>query len=195
VNQSPGPNTTDHRIENFERSYYLHVRDIAAYVARRVPKDEVDDVVAKVFGVAWRRFDVVPSPPEDRLWLFGVARRCVGDHVRSSLRQRRLHLRLSQEESVSAPTSTASDPRYELVMAAMGRLKPLDREALQLVLWDDLSHAEAAFVMGCSVNAFELRYRRARNNVRATVEGPMSTLATSPVSINPNPLSPEGATS
>ncbi len=44
-------------------------------------------------------------------------------------------------------------------LAAMDRLRPADREALRLVLWDDLSHADAAAVLGCSVNAFELRYR------------------------------------
>jgi RNA polymerase sigma-70 factor (ECF subfamily) len=52
----------------------------------------------------------------------------------------------------------------------MERLKSLDREALRLVLWDDLSQAEAAAVMGCSENAFENRYRRARNSVRDAVE-------------------------
>jgi DNA-directed RNA polymerase specialized sigma24 family protein len=51
----------------------------------------------------------------------------------------------------------------------MSALRPADREALQLVLWDELSHAEAAAVLGCSPNAFELRYRRARNAVRDTV--------------------------
>jgi len=34
------------------------------------------------------------------------------------------------------------------------------------VLWDGLSHAEAATVLGCSANAFEIRYRRARAAVR-----------------------------
>jgi RNA polymerase sigma-70 factor (ECF subfamily) len=55
------------------------------------------------------------------------------------------------------------------VLAALASLKPKDREALQLVLWDELSHAEAAAVLGCTVNAFELRYRRARNRVRDAI--------------------------
>jgi RNA polymerase sigma-70 factor (ECF subfamily) len=55
------------------------------------------------------------------------------------------------------------------VLAALASLKPRDREALQLVLWDELSHAEAAAVLGCTVNAFELRYRRARNRVRDAI--------------------------
>jgi RNA polymerase sigma-70 factor (ECF subfamily) len=51
----------------------------------------------------------------------------------------------------------------------MAALRPAEREALQLVHWDELSHAEAAAVLGCTVNAFELRYRRARHAVRAAV--------------------------
>lgn len=46
----------------------------------------------------------------------------------------------------------------------------MDREALRLVLWDELSHAEAAKVLECTTNAFEIRYRRARNVVRDLVE-------------------------
>lgn len=63
----------------------------------------------------------------------------------------------------------AADPFSEQVRAALSTLRPADREALQLVLWDELSHAEAAAVLGCSPNAFEIRYRRARNAVREAV--------------------------
>ena len=151
----------------FEALYAAHYQAIAGYVLRRVPADEADDVIAQVFTVAWRRVDSVPPPPADRPWLFGVARNSVADQLRA--RRRRLHLwaRLTQEEAV-APDSLASaaDPSGEQVRAAMRALRPADREALQLVLWDELSHAEAAAVLGCSPNAFELRYRRARKAVR-----------------------------
>lgn len=171
---------SDQTKTEFERVYSLHLRDITAYVARRIPKEEVDDVVAKVFVVAWRRFGDVPAEPEDRLWLFGVARRCVAHHRRTALRQGRLRMRLANEIMiVQIPPSRRADHRYDLVLKAMERLKPLDREALRLVLWDELSHADAAIVLGCSVNAFELRYRRARNSVRVAVEGE-STVAPRP---------------
>ncbi len=191
-----GIRVSDQRKAEFERAYSLHLRDITAYVTRRVPRDEVDDVVAKVFVVAWRRFEDVPAPPEDRLWLFGVARRCVAHHLRSGLRQGRLRMRLSNEiRIVQIPPSQRVDHRYDLVLKAMERLKPLDREALRLVLWDELSHADAAIVLECSVNAFELRYRRARNSVRHAVEGD-SAVAPRPErsSLANTPLFKEGQT-
>jgi DNA-directed RNA polymerase specialized sigma24 family protein len=77
---------------------------------------------------------------------------------------------VNQITVVQIQPSQNIDHRFELVLEAVERLKPLDREALRLVLWDELSHAEASVVMNCSINAFELRYRRARNSVRRTVE-------------------------
>jgi RNA polymerase sigma factor (sigma-70 family) len=158
------------RATSFESMYSEHFHDIALYVARRVGPDEVQDVVSKVFLVAWRRFERVPTPPEDRLWLFGVARRCVANHSRAATRANRLRSKLAHEESFVRMLSPSPDPRIDLVVAAMDRLKSLDREALRLVLWDDLSHGEAARALGCSENAFEIRYRRARKSVRDAVE-------------------------
>jgi|SRR5690242_1480232 RNA polymerase sigma-70 factor (ECF subfamily) len=155
--------------ERFEALYTGSYQEISGYVRRRVPPDAADDVVAQVFTVAWRRFGQVPSPPQDRLWLFGVARNCAAEHHRAATRWLRLRTRLSQEPAPAASVPgpgglDGADPGP--VLAALAALPPRDREALQLVLWDEMSHAEAAAVLGCTVNAFELRYRRARNRVR-----------------------------
>lgn len=160
------------REESFERLFEAFYRDITAYVARRIATKDVDDVVAKVFAVAWRRFERIPEPPDDRLWLFGVARRCLSDHRRSGKRQLRLQTRLTNEPDAgpSPRHSTDVDPRLELVLSAMASLAPADREALQLVLWEELTHAQAATILNCTTNAFEIRYRRARNTVKDLVE-------------------------
>lgn len=161
-----------HREELFERLYKACYRDITAYVARRTTASDVGDVVAKVFAIAWRRLERVPQPPADRLWLFGVARRCLSDSQRSGNRQLRLRARLAREPGFAANTrqSVDADPRLELVLSAMASLTSNDREALRLVLWEELTHAQAAAVLNCTVNAFEIRYRRARNAVKDMVE-------------------------
>jgi RNA polymerase sigma-70 factor (ECF subfamily) len=169
---------TENATAQFTRFFESHYRDIAGYVSRRVPTADVDDVVAQVFTVAWRRFSSVPSPPEDRLYLFGVARRCVADARRSDHRQLRLHSQLV-EASPRTLNSPVTDSRYDLVLEAMSRLPELDQEALHLILWDNLKHEEAAVVMECSVAAFESRYRRARNAVREAV----ATASTRPATI------------
>jgi RNA polymerase sigma factor (sigma-70 family) len=159
------------RPAQFESLYAACYAEIAGYVRRRVADADADDVIAHIFTVAWRKFEQVPPPPDDRLWLFGVARNSVAEHDRSRQRRLRLHVRLAQDAVTAATWARAdnSDRRYEPVLTAIRSLPPAEREALQLVLWEELTHAEAASVLGCSVNAFELRYRRARNVVREAV--------------------------
>ena len=169
MTRSPGGEV---RPAEFERLYTARYAEIAGYVRRRVAEADADDVIAHVFTVAWRRFEQVPPPPDDRLWLFGVARNSVAEHDRSRQRRIRLQFRLAQDAVTAASWARGaanSDPRYEPVLTAMSSLPPAEREALQLVLWEELTHAEAASVLSCSVNAFELRYRRARNVVRDAV--------------------------
>jgi len=52
------------------------------------------------------------------------------------------------------------------LLDAVRRLAPGEREALQLVHWERLSHAEAAAVLGCSANAVAIRVHRARTRLR-----------------------------
>jgi RNA polymerase sigma factor (sigma-70 family) len=153
------------RNQRFHDFYKERFRDVSGFVRRRVGASDAADVIAQVFAVAWRRFEQIPQPPEDRLWLFGVARRAVADHRRSGLRRFRLHERLFEQIRPSSFHGDV-DPLLAQVEIAIARLRPKDREVLRLVLWDDLTHAEASTILGCTPNAVELRYRRAQARVR-----------------------------
>ena len=171
----PNP-SGDGRVTRFESFYQNHYLEISGYVRRRVAEHEAGDVIGQVFMVAWRRFDRVPSPPEDRLWLFGVARRCVGDSHRSWIRRLRLHARLAQQPSQEVHAPEEVRPEHAKIRLALASLRPADREVLQLVLWEELSHVEAATLLGCSVNAFEIRYRRARKRLAEAFASPQSSI-------------------
>ena len=81
------------RRARFERLYVELHPAVSAYVVRRLPEAiDPGDVVAEVFTVVWRRLDQLPRAPSDRLWVYGVARRCVSQAVRSSARRDRLKL-------------------------------------------------------------------------------------------------------
>jgi GDPmannose 4,6-dehydratase len=166
------------RSYRFDAFYVAHSETMMSYVRRRVRSDDADDVLAQVFGVAWRRFDAIPSPPGDRLWLFGVARRVIADHRRSTMRRLRLHERLADEVRGQPAPPLHSGDLSDRVALTLTRLGAGDREVLRLILWDRCSHAEAAVILGCSSNAVELRYRRARARFKdafvasGTVGGP-----------------------
>jgi RNA polymerase sigma factor (sigma-70 family) len=118
---------------------------------------------ADVFTVAWRRLSEVPDPPGDLLWLYGVARRVVAGKRRSSRRVRDLIARLQANPVIA---STGGDQLTDRLLEAVARLRPAEREAIALVHWEQLSHGEAARVLGCSPNAVAIRVHRARGRLR-----------------------------
>jgi DNA-directed RNA polymerase specialized sigma24 family protein len=75
----------DRQERRFHQLYQVNYRPILAYAVRRVvPADDAGDVFAEVFTTAWRRLADIPSPPSDRLWLYGVARRVIAGRRRSA---------------------------------------------------------------------------------------------------------------
>jgi predicted DNA-binding protein (UPF0251 family) len=63
------------------------------------------------------------------------------------------------------------DAVSDRVVAALDRLSAREREALLLVLWEELSHADAAQVLGCSANAVAIRVHRAKTRLRRELSG------------------------
>jgi RNA polymerase sigma factor (sigma-70 family) len=156
-------------LRRFEILYKGCYQAIYAYVWRRIAdsRDDVPDVVAEVFAVAWRRMDALPYPPRDRLWLYGIARRVVADHQRRTVRKLRLESWLKANARLKQEEEPAGTPMHLRLREAVERLPPLDRETLRLVAWDGLSHAEAAEVLGCSVNAVAVRVHKAKARLKA----------------------------
>lgn len=173
---------SDCQERRFRMLYEDHYRLIQAYAVRRVEAEaDVADVVAEVFTTAWRRLAEVPSPPGDKLWLYGVARRVIAGKRRSTTRLSNLVARLeaSYDHHHTGPPTQTPDGLHERVLAALRCLGPAERDALQLVLWEQLSHAEAARVLGCSANAVAIRVHRAKTRLRAalTAGGPAGRLS------------------
>jgi RNA polymerase sigma-70 factor, ECF subfamily len=151
--------------EQFETLYRGSYKEIFAYVLRHIDADTATaaDLTAEVFVVALRKQDAIPPPPDDRLWLYGVARRVALDHQQRRRRLHRLHSRLQEKAASEASPDDLSRLR---VREAIESLRSADREVLKLVAWDGLSHAEAAQILGCTPNAVALRLHRARSRLR-----------------------------
>jgi RNA polymerase sigma-70 factor, ECF subfamily len=155
----------------FRELYQANFRPVQGYAVNRLgAADDVPDVVAEVFTIAWRRLADIPPPPADRFWLYGTARRVIARRHRSAGRLRKLLGRLAAERyPMQQPPAGAIDPVTEQVLAALGQLKARDREALLLVHWEQLSYAEAALALGCSANAVGIRVHKAKARMRALV--------------------------
>jgi RNA polymerase sigma-70 factor (ECF subfamily) len=149
--------------DQFVRLYKAYYAGVLAYARRRVGEDAAADVAAETFLVAWRRPTSVPDQPLP--WLLGVARNVVLNEQRRLRRQDRVTSKIA----VLAPDASVEFEDRVVDSSAMaeafGELSAKEREALQLVAWDDLSIRDAATVVDCTAPAFAVRLHRARRHL------------------------------
>lgn len=156
------------RDARFVDVYSRYSRHIHAYCARRTSGPQVADAVADVFLVAWRRIDRMPEGEAALPWLYGVAYRVLSHQWRHRARSRRLAEKLrglADVEALGPDVLLVRSEEYRLVLDASARLRPIDQEILRLTLWEELSHADVAGVLGIEATAVKQRAYRARRNL------------------------------
>ena len=161
------------------REVFSHLGAVTAYARRRGSRDP-DGIAAEAMTIAWRRLDDVPA--DDPLpWLYGTARNLVLAEARRSAPTAPAAL---EAEHVDQPP-VELDPTLD---RALRELSQLDREALLLVAWEDLTPGQAAKALGISPVAFRVRLLRARRRFRTSLEEAQA----SPPSPHLNHLDVEG---
>jgi RNA polymerase sigma-70 factor (ECF subfamily) len=154
----------------FVEIYGRYGKPIQAYCARRTGGSQVADAVAETFLVAWRRIDQIPDGEATLPWLYGVAYRVLSHQWRHKARSRRLAERLlglADIESITPDVVLLRNEEYRVVLTASSRLRPIDQEILRLTLWEEISHADVALVLGIEATAVKQRAYRARHNLAA----------------------------
>ena len=140
--------------------------ELLRYFARRVPDaEDCADCLAETMLAAWRRIDDLPAAHESRrMWIYGIARLVASNQRRGNARRIALTNQLAQQLRITGD-QPQPEPDVE-VLDALGRLPEIDREVVQLVVWESFSLAEAATIMGISAAAARKRYSRARVRLR-----------------------------
>lgn len=137
---------------------FVHLGAVTAY-ARRRGSGDADAIAAEVMTIAWRRLADVPRD-DPRPWLYATARNLV-------LAERRRAQRTIPETGPAQDLPELGlDPALE---QALRSLSHVDREALLLVAWEDLTPAQAAKALGMNATAFRVRLLRARRRFRAAL--------------------------
>ncbi|MGW4646807.1 RNA polymerase sigma factor [Kitasatospora sp. NPDC004289] len=146
--------------------------------ALRVTGDwaEAEDIVSATFLAAWNaRESLRTEGGELRPWLLGIATNLIRRNARTR-RLRRLALARVPERGLLPDFSDdlvahlADAEQLRAARAALGRLRPRDREVFVLVVWEGLDYAAAAEALGVPVGTVRSRLSRARDRLRTLTE-------------------------
>jgi RNA polymerase sigma-70 factor (sigma-E family) len=124
---------------------------------RGAAEDIVQDVLERLY-VAWPRVD-------DPL---AYARRALVNHTTNRWRHRRRHPETeltSRHDHVTVDVTRAADDRDALIRA-LATLPPRQRAVIVLRFLDDLTEADTARVLGCSVGTVKSQTSRALTRLR-----------------------------
>jgi RNA polymerase sigma factor (sigma-70 family) len=157
-------NIDRHGAEARFREVFAHLGAVTAYARRRGSRD-ADAIAAEVMTIAWRRLADVPTD-DARPWLYATARNLLFAERRRAGRTAPL---LAPEHN-GEPEPAGLDPSLARALRA---LSPLDREALLLIAWEELTPSEAAKTLGINPTAFRVRLLRARRRLRAKLDEPL----------------------
>ncbi|MET9063801.1 RNA polymerase sigma factor [Streptosporangium sandarakinum] len=154
-----GLNSHSRFVQIYEHAY----RPILGYVLRRcADPEDAADVVAETFATAWRRIDEIPPGDEARLWLYGVARHTLANHLRGE-RRREQRAAALREQILASPALSGPPPaEYTQLGRVFRALSDDDRELLSLVAWEKLDTEQMARTLGITRNAVRVRLYRAR---------------------------------
>jgi RNA polymerase sigma factor (sigma-70 family) len=151
--------------------YERHLQAVASYVARRTGAELSEDLTAEVFVRAFRRRGVFRDDYGTALpWLLGIANNLIADHRRAERRRLEMLRRLPTTRPASSETGVGA-LAPELVGELL-RLPAADRDTLLLVVWGELSYAEAATALGVPIGTIRSRIARARQRLSAAIGQP-----------------------
>jgi RNA polymerase sigma-70 factor, ECF subfamily len=152
---------------DFEELYRATYPRVSAYARSLVPRDDADDAVAETYAIAWRRQRDIPKGVELG-WLIGVTRRVLANARRGRRRAGALHALLDLQPRATGPDPADRVADGELRDALM-TLSLLDREAIVMTAWFDLTSDDAARALGITPAAFRMRSARARRRLRTAL--------------------------
>ena len=133
---------------------------------------DAEEVLGDVFWQVWEqagRYD--PARGNAVPWLLILARSRAVDRLRAVGRRKRLLVESDRPEPAGLradPPASSADPYKETVLsqqrtrieAALARLDPAQRRAIELSFFEDLSHSEIAEILGEPLGTIKSRIRQ-----------------------------------
>ncbi len=153
--------------------YQRHAPTIFAYLLKQTARrEDAEDLLLEVFLAAMERGNLVDlEPPEQRAWLWAVARHKAADHFRRLTRHPSMHLRLVAEtlyENEHLEPEQVALRREALgeLTSAIAQLPERQQEVLRLRFGHGLSCGEMALILKKRESAVRMLLSRAVKALR-----------------------------
>jgi RNA polymerase sigma-70 factor (ECF subfamily) len=150
--------------------YESHVQELRRFARRRVGRDEAEDVVqdAYLHLLQKERFEALDHP---KAFLYRIAANLTVDSLRKH-KTRSSHALSEIALQGAAQSANAPDARVEIrrLLAVLGELPPLCREAFFLNRLDGFTHAEIAERLNLSVRTIDRYIDRASTHLKRRVK-------------------------
>ena len=152
--------------------FYEFEKDVTNFLVYYTGRTDVEDLVQETFIKAFMQKDCKQSP---KAWLLKIARNTAIDETRrKSLFFKKIipvfHPGLNETAALAEDLLIKNERNAELYQAIRS-LPPKYREAVILKGIADLSSAEAAEALGCSVNKVNVTFHRALKKLRQKLGG------------------------
>ncbi len=168
------PLATAGSTDAFTTLFNRHYTAIHAYAYRLcLCSAEAEDVAQETFIQAARSLTSFRREASFKNWLFSIATNRTRDRLRKRRQRDRLDSALANQpaheaiDHVSLAAGALDSQRA--VQAALANLTTDQREAITLVYYENLNHAEAARVLGCAESTVSWRLFRAKTKLRKTL--------------------------
>jgi RNA polymerase sigma factor (sigma-70 family) len=152
-----------------EDLYRRHVGEVYRYAyAMLGNRADAEDVAQTTFMNALRALERGERPRKPSSWLLAIAHNVVRQRFRQA-QARPIEVELSSELA-GVERADESGPTIEEMLKALGRIPPLQREAIVLREFEGRAYAEIARILGITTSALETLLFRARRSLAEELE-------------------------
>jgi len=159
------------------REAYWENKDVLYRFARRIAGSAAvaEDIVQESFLALWHNTSAYqPDRGTLRSFLLGIARNVTLRRLRSD----RPYDELEEDSALIAPIDPAGLERSEIIARAVAALPPLQREAIVLAEYEEMSLDEISRATHAELAAVKSRLHRGRENLRRTLAPLLETKGT-----------------
>jgi RNA polymerase sigma-70 factor (ECF subfamily) len=144
-------------------------------------RDEARDILQETYLQAFRRLDTYRGEAPLEVWLRAIALGRSRDWKRVILRRLKRTAQLTESSALVEPDieQVQFDAEHSTLYAALRELSHHQRAALLLREWEERSFRDIAGLLGCAESTARVHHARAREHMRAALQGETRPVARS----------------